>query len=187
MTDFVSSNAYFENFIKRLKRIYPQLKYLAVPEFQKNKDYYGNEKIGGGNIHYHLLCNYPLPNFENTLDLQKFERDFQYNIWQDGFVTFRQIDFVDNVGAYVCKYLGKQNFDKRLFKKKKFFYSRNLLLPLVVDNFYKICEFLNFFDVSAMDLKFEISFDSEFFGSVLYKQYKMKNFKDFFSSKVVCT
>ncbi|MFA7702861.1 MAG: hypothetical protein WCX80_05405, partial [Patescibacteria group bacterium] len=37
-TDFKECNLIFSNFIKRLKRKYPSLKYLAVPEFQS--DYY---------------------------------------------------------------------------------------------------------------------------------------------------
>jgi hypothetical protein len=181
--DFKKSNDFFENFIKRIRRIYPKFKYLAVPEFQS--DYYYRTKIkkeNGGNIHYHLLCNYDLSflDFENDKEVKKFEKFFGDEIWQGGFCNFKKITDIDNVGAYVCKYLGKANFDKRFFGKKKFFYSRNLLKPLVVDKLCEVLELLDFFDLKSLFKKFEMIMDSDWFGRVQYTQYYIKSIKNIF-------
>ena len=82
---------------------YNNFEYLAVPEFQKR-----------GAVHYHLLCNLP---FIEIAELQE--------LWGQGFVKINKIDDVNNVGAYVSKYLGKE-MDERTFGKKKFFRSQNL-------------------------------------------------------------
>ena len=165
VTDFIKANAEFENFIKRVRRIYKDFKYLAVPEFQKR-----------GAIHYHLLCNLEF------VDVNEFAK-----IWGFGFIRLNKITNVDNVGAYVCKYLGKMNFDKRLFKKKKFFYSRNLLKPLVVDKLSEVLDLLSFFNLKSLDKKFNITFDSKWFGVVEYTQYKIKQLQNIFEfKKVAC-
>lgn len=193
MTDFEGSNLFFENFIKRVRRIMPDFKYLAVPEFQKDNDYYGRPKPHGGNIHYHLLCNWPLPEFSKNpqiaeLEMQAFEKDFEDKIWLGGFCDFREITNIDNVGAYVCKYLGKANFDKRFFGKKKFFYSRNLVKPLVVDKLCEVLEMLDFFCLKSLTERFKMTFDSKYFGAVQYTQYCIKSINNIFDfNKVVST
>lgn len=193
MTDFEGSNLFFENFIKRVRRIMPDFKYLAVPEFQKDNDYYGRPKPHGGNIHYHLLCNWPLPQFSANpqiaeLEMKAFEQDFEDNVWLGGFCDFREITNIDNVGAYVCKYLGKANFDKRFFGKKKFFYSRNLAKPLLVDKLCEVFEMLRFFDLKSLTERFKMSFDSKYFGAVEYTQYCIKTINNIFDfNKVVST
>jgi len=152
--DLNQSNPLFRAFIKRINRRYPDFKYLCVPEFQKN-----------GRVHYHLLCNLPyIENIELT------------ELWGHGFTFIRRINHIDNVGAYICKYLGKANFDTRYFKKNKFFYSYNLLRPLVVDKIGKIADFvlsLPFSDpTKCVQLKaFEVL--TKIMGMLKYAQYRV--------------
>jgi len=147
--DIAQANTFFNQFIKRLSRLYPNLKYLAIPEYQKR-----------GAVHYHILLNLP---FVPVKDLE--------NIWGLGFIFINRIENVDNVGAYVCKYLGKENFDSRFFHKKKFFRSSNLLLPVVVDNFRDVLSFLSYFSPISMLQKFSFSFFTKWLGVVQYNQY----------------
>jgi len=160
-TDFKECNLIFSNFIKRLKRKYPNLKYLAVPEFQS--DYYHRTNIRkefGGNIHYHLLSN--LPFIENTI----FEK-----IWGYGFIKINNIRQVSAVGPYVAKYIGKELFDGRLNGKKKLFYSRTLNRSKIIITYSKIKEYLNNLK-SPLKLLHETTYKSEYLGRARYRLYK---------------
>ncbi len=65
------------------------------------------------------------------------QRDLE-KIWGNGFVWIRNLltankgKSVDNVGAYIVKYMNKNNIDKRLMGKKAYFTSRNLVRPEIV-------------------------------------------------------
>lgn len=160
--DLETANRYFNLFIKRLTRLYPKLKYIAIPEFQS--DYYfrsGVKKAYGGAVHYHLLLNLPF------VPVSEIE-----SVWSYGFVKLNRIDNIDNVGAYVCKYLGKANFDKRYFHKKKFFRSLNLLFPVIIDKISQVADFLSYFSLNALVEKFRISYCSKYHGVVQYSQYR---------------
>lgn len=106
VSDLYYSNSEFLKFIHKVnyhvfhtkKRI---LKYLAVIEFQER-----------GAIHYHVICNLPF-----------VEHDKLSSLWKHGFISINRIkdsknDDIsidcDNVGAYVCKYMTKDNDDPRL-------------------------------------------------------------------------
>lgn len=153
--DLVSANPKFNDFILRVRFRFPDFKYLCVPEFQKKS----------ARVHYHLLCNIPFINSDELVAL-----------WGHGFVFIRKVDSVDNLGAYVCKYLGKANFDTRYFRKKKFFYSYNLLRAVVVDKFEEVVEVLKNLPLQwSQFIKkvFEFDFETKYLGMISYKQYKM--------------
>lgn len=101
ITELKEANYILNQFIKRISYKYPDFQYLAVPEFQKR-----------GAVHYHMLCNLPL------LVPKEIE-----TIWGQGFINIRRIDNVNNVGAYISKYLGKE-LNEKTFGKKKFFRSQ---------------------------------------------------------------
>ncbi|HNX10760.1 MAG TPA: hypothetical protein PKI61_01320 [bacterium] len=162
-TDFKECNLIFSNFIKRLKRKYPELKYLAVPEFQS--DYYHRTNIRkefGGNIHYHLLSNLP---FIQSEELEK--------IWGYGFIKINNIRQVSAVGPYVAKYIGKELFDGRLNGKKKLFYSRTLNRSKIVITYSRIKEYLNNLK-SPLQLLHETTYQAEYVGRVRYRLYKQR-------------
>jgi len=159
-TDMISleeANKLFNIFIKKITRLSPGFKYLAVPEFQSKSK----------RVHYHLLCN--LPYVENS-HLTK--------LWGNGFVFIRKVDSVENMGSYVSKYLGKGNFDKRYFRKRKFFYSLNLIRPVIIDDLKAVLNILDNLPSSPLLVKrvFSTSFFTDFLGVIYYNQYKLSEF-----------
>jgi hypothetical protein len=126
-----------------------------VPEFQKR-----------GAIHYHLLCNIQY--------LSVAELDGLRVIWGNGWIDLKRIDSVENVGAYVAKYLGKANDDNRLFGRKKFFYSLDLLTPVILDKIKDVLDFKRFLDFwSIKKLLWETTIDSAWLGEIQYKVYRI--------------
>ena len=160
-TNIDKCNLIFSTFIKRLKRQYFNLRYLAVPEFQS--DYYYRSKIKkefGGNIHYHVLCNLPY-----------VSNDRLSKIWGYGFVDINNIRHVSRVGLYVAKYIGKELFDGRLFGKKKVFSSRQLLKPKIIITGRKVRDYLNNLE-SPPELVVDKFYRSDYNGKVRYRLLK---------------
>jgi hypothetical protein len=155
--DIKLANEEFKKFRQRLsRRIWGRnsannLKYVAVIEFQER-----------GAVHYHMVTfNMPyIPHSELT------------EIWGHGFVHIRAIDEVDNVGAYVTKYMTKDNKDDRLRGEKCYFSSRGLLKPTeeIIEK-----EDLNALRVALSPNKsYEDTFFNEHLGNITYEQYKLK-------------
>lgn len=121
-TSPIETDKRFKLFIMRLKRYlakyHPtiELKYLAVLEYQKR-----------GAIHYHMICNLPFIQKKQLAEL-----------WGHGFVKINAIDKVDNIGAYVVKYMTKEKADSRLKGFKGYLHSRNLKEPIVLKNWDKL-------------------------------------------------
>lgn len=156
--DIPEGNKLFDAFIKRLKRLYPNLKYIAVPEFQKKSK----------RLHYHLLTNIT----------EYISNDFLADeLWQNGFAWLRSVYKIDNLGAYLSKYLSKEIFDKRYFKKKKFLYSLNLCKPIVLDYIVHVNKFLYNNYIDLIKPSFEGEFLTDFLGKVYYCRYKLDNVK----------
>lgn len=126
LTDVEAANRCFTDFVRALNRDLkkkgkPNMRYIAVIEFQKR-----------GAIHYHMIC-----------DLMGFPSKRLWELWKsatrkyDGGVDIKNIRQVDNVGAYVTKYMVKdlEKVDDRLIGKKVYQRSLNLDKPkqLVLD------------------------------------------------------
>lgn len=162
MTDLTISNRLFNAYIRKMNNQFPEFQYLAIPEFQKDIDYFGNLKEKGGSVHYHLLCN-----------LRYVQSQALAEIWKHGFIKIKRIDRISNIGAYVCKYLQKEMFDKRMFRKKKFFCSQNLTRPAEITG--KSAKFFYEEAKENMKLLCEKEFENEYRGKVVYKQYELIN------------
>ena len=154
ITDVKSCNRYFMKFILRLRYRYPELKYVAVIEFQ--------DKNGRGAVHYHMICNLP---FVKKSELQE--------IWRGGFVKINRIDKVDNVGAYVIKYMCKDTEDKRLCGENAYLHSRGLAEPTQIctwrtppDEWRPIHEALE-----SETPSYSAKYESEYAGAIEYMQY----------------
>lgn len=107
--DLDYANNEFKKFIKRLNYHFKiKVKYSCVVEFQKR-----------GAIHYHVI----LYNLNGKINLNKLSE-----IWGNGFIKLNKIKGIDNVGAYICKYMTKSE-DSRLEGRKMYFNSRNLNKP----------------------------------------------------------
>ena len=152
------ANGQFKKFIKRVKYNYGDFKYIAVVEFQKR-----------GAIHYHMLSGF------GYIEQKELEK-----IWGNGFVWIRDLltanngKPVDNVGAYLVKYMNKNIIDKRLMGKKAYFTSRNLKRPEII---YEDIGLIDCFDKYGFDidnLVYNNSFQSKENGMVLYFEFNKK-------------
>lgn len=151
--DIDNANYEFKKFIQKLKYHYnnDDLKYLAVIEFQKR-----------GAVHFHFVSNLP---FISAFRLEK--------IWGNGFIKVNKIKNCDNLGAYLSKYLGKET-NQLLYKKKKFFYSKNTLdKPLEIINKTAIDIIFKAYKIKEDIPKFSKKFYSDFAGIVQYSYYKI--------------
>jgi len=150
ITDIKIGNQIFNLFIKRITYRYSKFEYAAVIEFQKR-----------GAIHYHLLCS--LPYIDNKI-LEK--------LWRQGYIKIRRIENIDNLGAYLSKYFGKE-IDERTFGKKKFFRSQNLKQPIEITG-YRAEQFIEKY-LNFSVLTFEKTFYSDWTGEVKYSSFILNN------------
>lgn len=153
--DLKKANYEFKKFILRLEyKLKIKVAYLTVIEFQ--------DQNRGGVIHYHTIF-FNLPYIQNK-ELSK--------IWKNGFIKINRIDNVDNVGAYVCKYMSKDHADTRLIEKKCYFTSKNLKKPVEIlrDTIYekKLSPLEK--DLNSLIPKYANTFENEHM-TVNYKQY----------------
>lgn len=150
--DFKVANYEFKKFVGRLKYfVGKRLKYLVVPEFHRS-----------GVIHYHVVF-FSLPYVRQKI-LQE--------IWGQGIVDIRKIRHVDNLGAYVCKYLNKGVDDQRLVGKKCYFTSRNLEKPKEFMTGKKLIT-EGATSLPARHKIYESSFHNDHTGTVMYQQYNL--------------
>jgi len=115
-----SANREFSKFIMRFNerlRTGEQLAYIAAPEFHP----------GGHGIHYHAIF-FNLPYIHHA-------RDFIRELWPFGFqVRVSAVNDFVSCGRYLTKYITKQAQDGRFFRKRRFFPSRQLKLPMKFDD-----------------------------------------------------
>ena len=158
-TDIQECNLLFKNFIKRLKYQYKlnNLKYLAVIEFQER-----------GAVHYHCLLNIPYIPHKDLQDL-----------WGNGFVFINAIEHVDNIGAYILKYMTKDNNDVRLMGQKAYLSSRNLIKPEEIAN-HNIKDFsilekkiISRYNLNDINPVYVANYTTELLGDCEYKQYNL--------------
>lgn len=155
--DVKACNKLFKEFIQRLKRRYPELQYVAVVEFQ--------DKNNRGAVHYHMIANLPY-----------IKKDDLSDIWGNGFIKINAIDKVDNVGAYVIKYMTVDLDDKRLQGLKAYNCSKGLKRPVELKSW-------NYDDKEVMEQvesltkgkspSYERTYESEKAGKVIYKQFNL--------------
>lgn len=158
VTDMDFANNEFKKFIKRLKYSYDDFKYLVVVEFQKR-----------GAIHYHMLSDF------GYIEQKELEK-----IWGNGFVWIRDLlnankgKPVDNIGAYIVKYMNKNIIDKRLMGKKAYFTSRNLKRPEIIYENISLTDCLKKYNLDGDYQVFHNSFLSKENGWVLYYEFNKK-------------
>lgn len=154
VTDLKLANYEFTKFIKKLNyEIFntkkAKIKYIVVPEFTLI-----------GRIHYHVIF-FNIPYVKSNL---------LADIWGHGFIKINKIDNCDNVGAYVSKYMTKDN--EKLEGQKSYFTSRGLFKPVELDNEKEVQELAD--SVPFEKLVYKNSFDNEYTGIVTYTQYNLK-------------
>ena len=154
VTDLNFARYEFDKFIKRLKGLHKNLQYIVVVEFQKR-----------GAVHFHLLCNLP---YIPSKDLE--------NLWNNGFIRINRIDKVDNVGAYVTKYMTKDNVDTRLIGRKCYSMSKGLNKPIEYTDKETCEELIENIENAILDDKsilkryFCQEYETEHYGTITYTQ-----------------
>lgn len=164
VTDLDQANYEFKKFIARLNykvtgEKKTTLKYITVVEFQKR-----------GAIHYHTII-FNMPYIKHR-DLQE--------LWSNGHLKVNKIKHVDNLGAYITKYMndpnkdqGRQEEDNRLKGRKSYFTSRGLNKPIENTKKQEI-------DTIAAALPqdkivYKAHFENEYQGAISYTQYNMNS------------
>lgn len=187
MQDVKKADQDFKNFFKRFKYQMSDenAKYIAVREFQKR-----------GAIHYHIITDIrlPLPDLPegwgvemkngkrkmNTVAknydekyLKPLEREIGTKVWKHGYVDIKIIEHVDNVGAYMVKYMSKHIEDRRLDGFKVYLNSKGLIQPKT----YKGEDALNFLEETGLLQKkeaFTNSYISEYQGQIVFREFNPK-------------
>lgn len=157
ITSVKACNNEFKLFIQRLKYQLeiPDLKYVAVIEFQDKND--------RGAVHYHMVCNLPF-----------VEKDRLSEIWDNGFLKITAIDKVDNVGAYIVKYMTSDLDDTRLQGLKAYNASRGLKRPVEAVSWKRqdLTEINNIIErINEKSPSYQSQYESEFNGQIDYLQY----------------
>lgn len=163
LTNVQECNYEFKKFIGRLKYWlkknkpkHAKLKYLAVIEFQDKND--------RGAVHYHMISNLPYIKNSELAD-----------IWNNGFVRINDIRHVDNVGAYMVKYMLKDMNDERLNGEKAYLSSKGLDKSTVIRGNIVDKLVLEQYGITEDTKKaFTNSYISEHHGQVVYSEYNLK-------------
>ena len=152
----------FKKFILRFNyRFKTKLKYIAVRETHKS-----------GAFHIHMICNWDkLLIFED--EIREYERFIGEKVWKHGFVDIKSIDHVDNVGAYIIKYMTKDLSLDLYTNKKLYLCSKGLERPLVYRD-YEAEQILRYYNLEQKKEVFTNSYESEYLGVITYKEYNLK-------------
>ena len=167
--DLKEANALFSDFVYRINyHIFgtkkSALKYLCVPEFTKK-----------GRVHYHVaIFNMPYVPHKRLMEL-----------WGNGGLNIKKISQVDNVGAYICKYLSKDMAEK-LKGKKCYFTSRGLKKPVEITDEKKVEKCLLHLSTSnKVKVKFECEFENDYTGKIKYLQCIEDRYNKIYSERVL--
>lgn len=165
--DVESANKKFANWRTKVKRIYKEFAYICVPEFQKR-----------GAVHYHLLTNLDVMNSEVIIPQVNAKSQNQYDVkyWSYGFSSVFTVNNINVIG-YMTKYMTK-DIDNRLFSKRRYFYSNNLIKPVEYElDLSKMEDFVTL--DKLFDKEYNVNYSrsyEDFYGDpVNYKEYVLNN------------
>ena len=91
--DIEKTSKDFDRFIKRFRRKYPDLEYIAILEPQANTAW-----------HWHILCKFT--NWNNKKQIRIDNNAVIEPLWGHGFTSTKAINHIDNIGSYLSAYLG---------------------------------------------------------------------------------
>lgn len=134
ITDVSYANKILANYLRSCKRVFNNLKYIAIPEFQSR-----------GAVHYHILTNIScgsdlIPKRQKKRIFNPSSKKYKsleyYNLsyWDKdkrGFSLAEPVSGdVKKIIGYISKYMTK-DIDDRLFSRHRYMYSQNLEKPIV--------------------------------------------------------
>ncbi len=164
MQDIKQAKIELNYFIKNVKKVKKDFKYIAIPEFQKR-----------GAIHFHLLTNLSLQ--DNYIIIKQKDNNKYYNVkyWSKGFTSFEPLyNDLKKVIGYISKYMTK-DCDSRLFGIRRFTSSQNLIKP--VEDYINIQErkHLDYFLdlIQNKQCIYENTYQDNFDNDISFKEYKV--------------
>jgi hypothetical protein len=162
LTDISMANYWFNSFMKRLRRRFgKEFRMAVVVEFQER-----------GAVHFHMLADLGI-SWETEEECKSLERWFAREIWTHGFVDLKDVKHVDNLGAYMAKYMTKRLSDPRLAGKKAYRTSHNMDRPLILKN-EEAKHVIELYQLGQKKEVYTNSYESEYLGKVTYKEYNLK-------------
>jgi hypothetical protein len=105
------------------------------------------------------------------MDIPYISWDKLAEIWGHGFIGIEAIEYSDNIGAYMSKYITKKADDERYIGRKSYFTSRGLNKPQVT-----YCNSApGLLDLVAEKRAVYVNtYGSDILGSVNYHEYNLK-------------
>lgn len=161
--DVKAANKEFKKFVQRINYFVKKkdenfkLEYVAVVEFQ--------DLNRGGVVHYHIICNLPY-----------IPKKYIADTWGNGFIKINRIDHVDNLGAYVTKYMNKDIDDTRLMGLKAYNCSKELKRPIEFTNWKDnntLEKIKSLYDLDNKKPVYFGEYTGDEIGQVTYKQYNL--------------
>lgn len=161
--DIDEADKQFKKFIQTLKKESEQnFHYIAVREFTKK-----------GRIHFHMITDFQIDgdlHDPEEIDLRRWERDVA-KVWGHGFVDIKITNHVDNVGAYLSKYMSKEIGNDVFFRNKKYYLcSQGLERPEILKGETALALLM------AMKKENEVytnSYESEYLGKIRYLEFNL--------------
>lgn len=123
MNDDITRQA-FQDWRKDVKVSFPNMRYIAVPEYHKK-----------GGLHYHLLlggitlAELQAEYLKDVNCMGQIIPLYKANVWKSGFSSVSEIVCPEACHKYVMKYITKADLDIRFHNKKRYHCSHNLVRP----------------------------------------------------------
>lgn len=118
--DIKDCKRYLGNFFQNLKRKYPDVRYLAIPELHKDKK----------GLHFHVCAeNWPETDFVFSGIKQKGRKVFNNLSWHAGFTNFTKASNSQKCANYMLKYITKTLIETGSFGKQRYLVSKNIPRP----------------------------------------------------------
>lgn len=150
------ANPLLARFFQRFRYRYPDIEWIAVPEFQKR-----------GAVHFHiLLYNYPNEEAKNERSSRRLA-----TLWRHGFLDIIPTDGNHRIASYMSKYMRKAMHDYRLFGKKAYSASRGILRPVSYTSNFQIAFVRELSGVPSIVSK--RTYPTRFLGECQYTKYKL--------------
>lgn len=167
--DITYADNEFKKFMKRFNYKYKRKsKFLAVREFQRR-----------GAIHYHILIDWRLPAALKKESLRSLEREIGTKTWGHGFVNLRSLRGqkkgdkpVDNVGAYLVKYMTKDLYNANSSNNKLYLCSKGIKRPVVLVQTAARNK-LEEIEITTYKKNFSNKYINEYLGTILYTEYNL--------------
>lgn len=139
LTDLKEALRLWHIFCVQFRKVYPDFKFIGVPEFQKR-----------GAVHFHFIINLPW-----------IDRKILSKYWRHGYPFVKKIYNTKGLGVYLSKYITKNLGDHRLTGFRSFYSSRGLIRPRVIyfDEAKKISDWINQKKVPITTSVFETEFN----------------------------